>query len=111
MKELCNALPINLPRTKYNKWASRYYQYARKRRKPVKDKGILTRALLNLLSIFETFRRIVPKFFNQLWWMRRRSLCVHSIPRILSGVIVVQSVPGCWRPMNFEFLFYYMGQF
>lgn len=50
MKSLCKYLNIKLPRTKYLKWKERYFVYSRKRRKPAKDKRVLTRALLNLLE-------------------------------------------------------------
>jgi hypothetical protein len=50
MKVLCKHLKIKLPRTKYLKWKERYFVYSRKRRKPAKDKRVLTRALLNLLE-------------------------------------------------------------
>ncbi len=50
LKILCKHLKIQLPRTKYLKWKQRYFAYSRKRRKPAKDKRVLTRALLNLLE-------------------------------------------------------------
>ena len=50
MKMLCKHLKIKLPRSKYSKWKGRYFEYSRKRRKPAKDKRVLTRALLNLLE-------------------------------------------------------------
>lgn len=50
LKMLSKHLKIKMPRTKYLKWKERYFVYSRKRRKPVKDKRILTRALLNLLA-------------------------------------------------------------
>lgn len=50
MKMLCKHLKIKLPRCKYSKWKGRYFEYSRKRRKPAKDKRVLTRALLNLLE-------------------------------------------------------------
>lgn len=50
LKLLCKYLKIKMPRTKYLKWKERNFVYSRKRRKPVKDKRVLTRALLNLLE-------------------------------------------------------------
>ncbi len=50
MKFLCKYLKIKMPRTKYLKWRGRYYEYSRKRRKPSKDKRVLTRSLLYLLE-------------------------------------------------------------
>ncbi len=50
MKTLCRHLKIGIPRTKYLKWKERYFMYSRKRRKPAKERRVLTRALLNLLA-------------------------------------------------------------
>lgn len=50
MKFLCKHLKIKVPRTKYLKWRNRYFEYSRKRRKPSKDKRVLTRSLLLLLN-------------------------------------------------------------
>ncbi len=50
MKLLCKMLKLRLPRTKFDKWKNRYFQYARKRRKPAKEKRVLTRSLLWLLE-------------------------------------------------------------
>ncbi|MCK5170196.1 MAG: transposase, partial [Bacteroidales bacterium] len=49
MKMLCKYLKIKLPRTKYLKWKPRYFDYSRKRRKPTKERRVLTRSLLKLL--------------------------------------------------------------
>ena len=46
---LCSDLRIKRPRCKYIKWKLRYGAYSRKRRKPAKERTVLTRALLNLL--------------------------------------------------------------
>ena len=54
MKLLCKHLKVKIPRTKYRKWKERYFDYIRKRRKPSKDKRVLTRALLNLLAKLNT---------------------------------------------------------
>ncbi len=50
MKILCKHLKIKLPRTKYNKWKSRYISYSKMRRKTNKKKKPLTRGLLHLLN-------------------------------------------------------------
>lgn len=50
MKVICKYLKIKTPRTKYLKWKPRYFDYSRKRRKPSKDRRVLTRSLLNLLK-------------------------------------------------------------
>lgn len=47
---LCSDLRIKRPRCKYIKWKLRYGTYSHKRRKPAKERTVLTRALLNLLS-------------------------------------------------------------
>lgn len=50
MKLICKYLKIRMPRTKYLKWRNRYFEYSRKRRKPAKEKRVLTRSLLLLLE-------------------------------------------------------------
>lgn len=50
MKLMCKHLKVKRPRTKYDKWKTRYHSYSRKRRKPPKERRALTRALLNLLE-------------------------------------------------------------
>ncbi len=63
MRLTCKRLKINLPRTKYLKWKPRYFDYSRKRRKPSKDKRVLTRSLLNLLhKINEELDRIEENY-------------------------------------------------
>ncbi len=47
---MCKHLKIKLPRTKYLKWKDRYFAYSRKRRKPAKEKRVLTRSFLSLLQ-------------------------------------------------------------
>ena len=75
MKLICKHLKIKSPRTKFNKWKSRYYDYSRKRRKPQKDKRVLTRALLHLLDkLIEELAKIEthqdfnmpPKYFARI---------------------------------------------
>jgi len=50
LNTLCSDLRIKRPRCKFIKWKLRYSSYSRKRRKPAKEKRVLTRALLHLLS-------------------------------------------------------------
>lgn len=50
MKIICKYLKTKRPRTKYDKWKSRYHSYSRKRKKPSNEKRVLTRGLLNLLT-------------------------------------------------------------
>ena len=64
MKVICKYLKIRVPRTKYLKWKARYYDYSRKRRKPSKDRRVLTRALLNLLHKINQEFDLVEKNYN-----------------------------------------------
>ena len=50
MQMLCKYLKIKKLRTKYLKWKIRYSEYSKKRRKPSKNKRVLTRSLLHLLN-------------------------------------------------------------
>jgi hypothetical protein len=50
LRLLCKVLKVKLPRTKYLKWQQRYSSYSRMRRKPAKQRRVLTRGLLNLLD-------------------------------------------------------------
>ena len=45
-------LNLKQPRSKYNKWKTRYIIYSKKRRKSKKERVVLTRGLLNLLDKF-----------------------------------------------------------
>lgn len=50
LRLLCKMLKITLPRSKFLKWKQRYSSYSRMRRKPAKERRVLTRGLLNLLD-------------------------------------------------------------
>jgi hypothetical protein len=50
LKLLCSYGKQALPRSKYNKWKQRYWNYSRKRRKPKKERTAITRGLLKLLK-------------------------------------------------------------
>ncbi len=50
LKLLCKHAKHSLPRTKYNKWQHRYWNYSRKRRKSKKERIAITRGLLALLK-------------------------------------------------------------
>lgn len=50
MKLMCKYLKIRTPRTKYLKQENNYNNYSRKRKKPVKERTVLTRSLLHLLN-------------------------------------------------------------
>ena len=49
MVKICKHLKIKLPRSKYLDWSKRYNQYARKRKKLVKERNKVSRGLLKLL--------------------------------------------------------------
>lgn len=72
---LCSDLRTKKPRSKYTKWRLRYGAYSRKRRKPAKERTVLTRALLNLLLklndeldkiLSENKVLLTPKCYKQL---------------------------------------------
>ncbi len=50
LKLLCKYGILSMPRSKYNKWAQRYWNYSHKRRKPVKERVAITRGLLGLVD-------------------------------------------------------------
>lgn len=49
IKQICKALKLPLPRTKYIKWKKRYISYSKTRKKTYKKRRSLTRSLLKLL--------------------------------------------------------------
>lgn len=50
IKLIFKHLKLKMPRTKFLKWKTRYFVYSRKRRKPSKERRVLTRSLLHLLN-------------------------------------------------------------
>jgi transposase len=80
MRLLCKYLRIRLPRTKYNKWKVRYFQYSRKRRKPAKEKCVLTRSLLMLLDKLNHELEVIEAAFEQKqelpkkYWKKRGTI-------------------------------------
>ena len=64
MKLICKYLKIKLPRTKYLKWRNRYFEYSRKRRKPSKEKRVLTRSLISLLEKINHELDIIEQEYN-----------------------------------------------
>jgi len=54
MRCICKHIKVKLPRTKYLKWKNRYFAYSRKRRKSKKERRVLTRSLLKLLTKLNT---------------------------------------------------------
>ena len=50
MKKICKFLGIQLPRTKYVKWAKKFLGYSKMRRKTKSKRRSLTRSLLHLLN-------------------------------------------------------------
>ncbi len=63
LKLLCKYLKVRQPRTKYKKWKERYFLYSRKRRKPSKERRVLTRSLLMLLDKLNTELDIIEKAY------------------------------------------------
>ena len=83
MKLICKHLKIKLPRTKYLKWRNRYFEYSRKRRKPSKEKRILTRSLLLLLEKINNELDKIEQEYNfdiaQSYYQRRETIKkIHS---------------------------------
>lgn len=52
LKQICRAKGIKVPRSKYLKWKKRYIGYSKMRKKTIKKRRSLTRALLGLLKKF-----------------------------------------------------------
>ncbi|WP_345725288.1 hypothetical protein [Sinomicrobium weinanense] len=52
---------MKLPRSKYLKWKKRYIGYSKRRKKTVKKRRSLTRALLRLLDKFLSFEKQLLK--------------------------------------------------
>ena len=67
LKLSCKHLKVRMPRTKYLKQKERYSFYSRKRRKPEKERRVLTRSLLHLLGkllfLLEEIQRNHPDGF------------------------------------------------
>lgn len=83
MKLLCKHLKIKMPRTKYLKWNYRYHTYSRKRRKPSKDRRVLTRSLLHLLEKLNNELDKIERKYNidiaQNYYQRRETIKkIHS---------------------------------
>lgn len=57
LRQLCKALGIKMPRSKYLKWKKRYIGYSKMRKKTIKKRRSLTRALLGLLKKFLDFEK------------------------------------------------------
>ena len=57
LKKLCKAVGVKLPRSKYLKWKKRYIGYSKMRKKTIKKRRSLTRALLALLRKFIAFEK------------------------------------------------------
>jgi hypothetical protein len=76
LKLICKHLGIKLPRTKYIKWKSRYFQYSRKRRRSSVETRVLTRSLLSLLKkINGILTEIEGNYSIELpkrYWKRRK---------------------------------------
>jgi hypothetical protein len=73
MKYMCKYLKIRTPRTKYLKQYDRYRNYSRKRKRTIKERTVLTRSLLHLLSKLlgilddtEPQCNMPQKYYNQI---------------------------------------------
>lgn len=77
-KELCRALKIKQPRTKYLKWKRKYIGYSKMRKKTVKRRTSITRALLRLLLKFQKFLKHIEKEYRlelpQSYYKRRSTV-------------------------------------
>jgi len=63
-KELCRTLKIKQPRTKYLKWKRKYTGYSKMRKKTVKRRTSITRALLRLLLKYQKFLKQIEKEYR-----------------------------------------------
>lgn len=61
IKQLCKFLKLPMLRTKYTKWQRRYINYSKMRRKTVKKRRSITRALLKLLHKLLHFEKQLLK--------------------------------------------------
>lgn len=57
LRQICKVLGIKMPRSKYLKWKKRYIGYSKMRKKTIKKRRSLTRALLGLLKKFLDFEK------------------------------------------------------
>ena len=57
LRQLCKVVGIKMPRSKYIKWKKRYTGYSKMRKKTIKKRRSLTRALLSLLKKFIDFEK------------------------------------------------------
>lgn len=64
LKQLCKTLKIPLIRSRYLKWKKRYINYSKMRKKTIKKRRSLTRALLGLLSKFLHFEKQLQKQYG-----------------------------------------------
>ena len=64
LRQLCKALDVAMPRSKYLKWKKRYIGYSKMRKKTIKKRRSLTRALLRLLKKFIDFEKQLQKNYD-----------------------------------------------
>ena len=64
LRHLCKVVGIKMPRSKYLKWKRRYIGYSKMRKKTIKKRRSLTRALLGLLKKFLGFEKQLHKQYN-----------------------------------------------
>lgn len=81
IQQICKALKIKQPRTKYLKWKKRYINYSKMRRKTNKTKRSLTRALLDLLAkLLGLEKKIIKQ--NKIELPRRYYKTIATIKRV-----------------------------
>ena len=67
LKLVCKHGKHPMPRTKFNKWRQRYWNYSRKRRKSKKERVAITRGLLALLKkLLEELSKIIQQTGAQM---------------------------------------------
>lgn len=81
LKQLCKVAGIKMPRSKYIKWNKRYVGYSKMRKKTIKKRRSLTRALLKLLKKFIDFeKQLHTKYSFEL--PKRYKKTIHVIKKV-----------------------------
>ena len=81
LKQLCKVMDLKMPRSKYIKWKKRYIGYSKMRKKTIKKRRSLTRALLKLLKKFLDFQQqLVTKYKLDL--PKRYTKTIHVITKV-----------------------------
>jgi len=64
LRQLCKAHGVKMPRSKYLKWKKRYIGYSKMRKKTIKKRRSLTKALLGLLKKFLDFEKYLHNKYH-----------------------------------------------